>query len=185
MSLLWLKPQVTHWTAAERSSLLYPVFTTICVQIICACIYPGWTRAWWTTVKLKGSLPVSDVHPFISHHYMHACMHIVEHSYIQYVIKKTLTRTQCRYKNTHESCGVRIYCILSVLVQEGLCAAAAVGLTSQQPTAGLQYHCYSSSIHNLMGQSLHKLFNYDTPFPAANPLYTTCSASNSRQTLLD
>lgn len=51
--------------------------------------------------------------------------------------------------------------LLSALVQEGLCVAAAVGLTSLQPAIGLQYHCYSS-IHtsDRDRQSLHKLVNY-------------------------
>lgn len=85
------------------------------------------------------------------------CMHLVEHSHIQYSIKKDIhIHTHTR---THESCGGED--LLSAPVQEGLCVAAAVGLTSLQPATGLQYHCYSS-IHtsDRDRQSLHKLVNY-------------------------
>lgn len=85
-------------------------------------------------------------------HDLHAYT-VMEHSHILYSINKDMNKhTLQTHKHTHESCGVRIYCVLSVLVQEGLCAAAAVGLTSKQ------YHCHSSAVHKATGPE----FSYST-----------------------
>lgn len=87
-----------------------------------------------------------------------SCMHQVAHPHIQYSINKDINiHTLQIHKRTHDSCGVRSYCILSVLVQHRLCvAAAAVGLTSLQ-----QYHCYSSSIDTATGTEFTPNTNSD------------------------
>lgn len=100
------------------------------------------SMAGWSTTNLKGRLSSISCTSFHIRRTMHV-PHALQRNIHTYSINTDIT---C----THESCGWAsiVHC---KLVQQGLCAAAAVGLTSVQRTPGLHYHCYSSSIHNLTG----------------------------------
>lgn len=62
----------------------------------------------------------------------------------------TFTHTALTYTN-ESGRGVRICCILAVLSQQGLCAAAAVGLTSPP---GPQSHCWLYETRTEMAQAV-------------------------------
>lgn len=118
-----------------------------CVHQSLCSIYPVKNKAWWNTAKTKEAFGIWYTSFHIGQTCM-TCMHLVKHSHIQYSVNKDI----------HIHVGGED--LLSVVVQEGLCAAAAVGLTSAQPTPGRQYHCYSS-IHTSEEDSLHQLVNYE------------------------
>lgn len=93
---------------------------------------PSINQGLWTTAKTKKKLSSICYTSLISQisQTCTACMHVVAHSNIQYSINKDINIHILQiHKHTNASCGVTSYCILLVLVQQGLCAAAAVGLT--------------------------------------------------------
>lgn len=139
--LLWLEPYLTLnsiWKVLLCITTGSPVFLYNCLTQSLPRITQGFMDHSKDYKETFQYLIYILTHLSIMHG-LHAYS-VVEHPHILHSNDKYINiHTLQIHKHTHEPWGVRIYCILSVRVQQGLCAAAAVGQTS------LQNHCYSSS----------------------------------------
>lgn len=79
-----------------------------------------------------------------------ARMHMGEHFYIQYNANKTLTHTHTEDIQRHTLIlwGEDLLYIVSPGTTGALCCCSC-GTDLTQPTPGLQYHSYSSSVHSV------------------------------------